>query len=482
MNAPFARLPEVPSGGHGRGSTSRAEGATKSGMIIQSFRRAGLRAALILSVAAMPVAALSAGPAAPQAMTGEAASAALADLARDFVPLALEVGTLEPEYVDAYYGPAALRTAAQAHPRTRAQLQQAAGAAVTRLDSLIPALGDSQAIARARALRGFYKAAATRLAMIGGARFTFEDEAEGLFGIRPVIRPLTDYDPILAELERLVPGPGPLAARVDAFQERFIIPADRLRPVMEAAIAQCRRRTLAHFDLPAGESFDLGFVTGKPWSGYNYYKGDYHSRIEVNTDLPVRIGRAVDLGCHEGYPGHHVLNIMIERNLVGARGWREYEVSPLYAPQSLISEGSANYGIELAFPGAQRLAFERDVLFPLAGLDPAQAERLAAVRAATEALAGARNTIAQRYLDGEIDRTAALRLLQTYQLASPERAAQSLGFIEHYRSYVINYSIGKDLVRAYVEHGAPDEATRWTRMGHVLSDAMLPEDLAAAAQ
>ena len=114
--------------------------------------------------------------------------------------------------------------------------------------------------------------------------------------------------------------------------------------------------------------FDLGFVTGKSWSGYNYYKGGYRSRIEVNTDLPIRISRAVDLGCHEGYPGHHVLNTLLEQHLAKGRGWIEYSVYPLYSPQSLLAEGSANYGIELAFPGREKLAYEVKALYPLAGL------------------------------------------------------------------------------------------------------------------
>jgi hypothetical protein len=108
--------------------------------------------------------------------------------------------------------------------------------------------------------------------------------------------------------------------------------------------------------LPQTEKFDLAFVTGKSWSGYNYYQGNYHSRIEVNTDLPIRISRAVDLGCHEGYPGHHVLNSLLEKNLSRGRGWVEFSVYPLYSPQSLLAEGSANYGIELAFPGREKLA------------------------------------------------------------------------------------------------------------------------------
>ena len=53
---------------------------------------------------------------------------------------------------------------------------------------------------------------------------------------------------------------------------------------------------------------------------------------------------------------------------------------PLFSPQSLIAEGSANFGIDMAFPAAERVAFERDSLFPLAGLDPSLAEPNAAVR------------------------------------------------------------------------------------------------------
>ena len=56
------------------------------------------------------------------------------------------------------------------------------------------------------------------------------------------------------------------------------------------------------------------------------------------------------------------------------RGWVEFTVYPLFSPQSLIAEGTANFGIEVAFPGDERVAFEREVLFPLAGLDPARAD------------------------------------------------------------------------------------------------------------
>src|SRR4029077_1061160 len=130
------------------------------------------------------------------------------------------------------------------------------------------------------------------------------------------------------------------------------------------------------------------------------------SLIQVNTDLPIYIDRAIDLACHEGYPGHHVYNSLLEKNLVKDRGWIEFSVYPLFSPQSLIAEGSANYGIDVAFPGSERITFERDVLFPAAGLNPARAAEYNEVQAVVDRLSYAGNEAARRYLNGEIDRAA----------------------------------------------------------------------------
>ena len=150
----------------------------------------------------------------------------------------------------------------------------------------------------------------------------------------------------------LLPGRGSLIQRYDGFRESFRIPSDRLSRVFDLAIAECRARTLAHAKLPAEESFAVEYVRDKSWSGYNWYQGGYRSLIQVNVDLPIYIDRAIDLACHEGYPGHHVYNVLLEKELMRDRGWSEISVYPLFSPQSLIAEGTANYGIEVAFPPA----------------------------------------------------------------------------------------------------------------------------------
>lgn len=413
----------------------------------------------------------------PTESSGQMLSVAIGDIADAYIKLTLEAGTHEAEYVDAYYGPAALQEAAKAAPRSLEALLADARALTVRIDQALPALSNDIDRRRALALRGMLVAAETRLQMLQGKKFAFNDEAGGQFATVPELKPLAHYDELLANLDKRIPGEGSLPARVDAFNERFTIPKEKLQPVFDAAIAECKRRTAQYITLPQGEAFTMEFVTGKTWSGYNYYKGNYKSLIQINTDLPIRISRAVDLGCHEGYPGHHVLNLLVEDRLARAKGWKEYEVNPLYSPTSVLSEGSANYGIDLAFPGPERLAFERDVLYPLAGLDPRTAKDYWEMQQKTEALSGARLTIAKMYLDGEIDRSKALELTQKYLLLSPARAEQSVGFTDHYRSYVINYGWGKDLVRGYIERGNPDAATRWQRMEKLLSEPTQPADL-----
>lgn len=416
------------------------------------------------------VGACATSPAAPVGPGGDTLDA----IARDYVALTLEIGEREPGYVDAYYGPAEWAEAAKASPRTVPQLIQGAATLTERLEAISTSGADPAVVQRRKYLLAHVSAAAARLRMLSGERMGFADEAEALFGVRPELPPLASFDPILAEIDALLPGPGSLTERVTEFKSHYIIPKDRLQAVMDAAIAECRARTARHIELPANENFTLAFVGDKPWSGYNYYQGDAQSKIEINADFPIYTERAIDLGCHEGYPGHHVYNALLERTFVRERGWVEMSVYPLFSPMSFVAEGSANYGIDLAFPGDEALAFEREVLFPLAGLDPATAEKKAELQGLLRQLARAEYTIADAYLAGRIDRDTAIDQLMTYSLSPRDKATQRLRFIDTYRSYIINYGLGRDVVQAWVEGQGGD---RWEAMETLLSSQILPVDL-----
>ncbi|SFF24879.1 hypothetical protein SAMN04488120_101162 [Fontimonas thermophila] len=402
-------------------------------------------------------------------------------IAETYVRLVLAVGQHDPLYVDAYYGPAAWRTEAAAAPLALARIAEQAQATRAALAAM-PVSPDPLVVLRQRYLLRQLDALLVHTRALQGERLGFDAQARALYDVVPP--PVTDTElrARLAPLAALLPGDGTLAQRYNAYLERFAIPPKRLETVMRAAIEEARRRTARFIDLPPGENFELVLVRGQPWSAYNWYQGGYRSRIEINTDLPVTVARALELAVHEGYPGHHVYNCLLEKALVRDRGWIEYSVYPLFSPQSLIAEGSADYALELTFPRAERIAFLRDVLFPLAGFDPAEAQRYVEVTAAADVIGLATIAAAREFLDGRADAAQTRQRLQDLALASPARAAQRVDFFRRYGSYIVNYALGEALVARYVEARAgSDPAARWRVFAELLASPRLPSDLRAAA-
>jgi hypothetical protein len=400
------------------------------------------------------------------------------EIAEAYVKLVLAMGQHDPDYVDAYYGP----------PEWRKQSEMkkpldAIALETTRLrDPLakVSTATDEKERLRREYLTKQLSALQARVRILKGEHLKFDEESQALYdAVAPKFSD-SHFQEILAKLEPKLPGEGPLLQRYENWRRAFVIPKDKLDTVFQLAIKTCRERTLAHIKLPPGENFTVEYVTNKPWGGYNWYKGNYRSVIQVNTDLPIYIDRAIDLAAHEGYPGHHVYNALLEKNLVRDRGWVEFSVYPLFSPQSLIAEGTANFGREVVFTKPERMAFEKEVLWPAAGIDPSRAEEFYAVQDLVKKLTYPTNEAARGYVNGEIDANAAATWLQKYALMDEKRAKQATKFIEKYRSYVINYNLGEDMVRNYIEeHGGTEQqpAQRWREFEKLLASPRLPGDL-----
>ncbi|CAM5179463.1 hypothetical protein [Alishewanella longhuensis] len=398
-----------------------------------------------------------------------------APLAEHYVRLVLALGEHDGSYVDAYYGPAEWPEQVKQSEKSAADIASAARTLQTQVTA--EQLSDPMLRLRqhylAKQLTALISHADT---LASGSRAGFEQQAQALYDTSPPQHALSSFEPILQQLEQLVPGDGNLTERVVAYRQQFVIPQDKLQTVFEQAISECKARSASHLALPAHESFTLEFVQDKPWSGYNWFKGNAFSLIQINTERPIDISRAVDLGCHEGYPGHHAYNALLEQHLSKDLGWVEFSVYPLFSPQSLIAEGTANYGIEMAFPGEQKLAYERDVLYPLAGLDASKAADYDRFLKLLAQLSYAGNETARLYLNNEIDAEQFVALQQQYLLQSEAEARQRLRFVEAYGAYVINYNWGKDLVKAYIEQ-ATTEDERWQRFITLLTTPRLPSSI-----
>jgi hypothetical protein len=400
-------------------------------------------------------------------------------LAERYVRLVLAVGQHDADYVDAFYGPAEWRKEAESAKLPLADIESRAAALAKELAASPVPAADIEKLRREYLTRQLDSLRA-KVRMLSGVKLRFDEESKALYDAVAPTQPASAFESILAELDTRLPGSGPLIQRYEAFRSRYVIPRERLDATFTAAIEGCRERTRKYIALPADERFTVEYVTNKSWSGYNWYQGNHRSVIQVNTDLPIYVDRAIDLACHEGYPGHHVYNVLLEQRLVQDRGWIEFTVYPLFSPQSLIAEGTANYGIDVAFPRAERIEFERRVIFPAAGLNPADAQAFYEVMALTERISYAGNEAARQYIDGRIDAKGAADWLERYGLYPRPRAEQRVRFIDQYRSYVINYNLGKDLVARYIESqpgATTDAAARWRAFEQLISSPRLPSGL-----
>jgi len=407
-------------------------------------------------------------------------TAELDALGEGYARLALAMGTHDPDYVDAFYGPPEWKLEADRDSLPIPRILATADSLVRRLALSPPRGADELTLLRQRFLRRQLEALAARARMLNGEQLTFDAESQALYDAVAPSHADSSFLPTLARLDSLLPGTGPLGERWEEFRKEFEIPAARLDTVFHVAILEARRRTREHLALPDSESFVVEFVKDKPWSGYNWYQGGNRSLIQVNTDLPSYIDRALDLACHEGYPGHHVYNVLLEQALVRERGWREFTVYPLMAPQALIAEGTAVIAADVAFPGSERERFDKTVLCPLAGIDTSRYERFARVTQAMEALSMAGVEGARRWLDGRMSREDAKQWLIHYAVRPPNRAEKDLRFAERYRSYVVNYRLGRTMVLEWLDRNGGDAEhpeRRWELFRTLLASPRLPEDL-----
>lgn len=403
-------------------------------------------------------------------------------LAREYVKLALKIGQFDESFVDAYYGPDSLKpmdSVRNVYPKD--SLLSATNFILASLVE-IENSGKFDDTIRNRAgwIADQLLAFRQRIKIYSGDNSSFDDESKELFGVVAPELEEKHFKFLLSRLDSILPDTGTVPNRFQRLANKFIIPKDKLDVVFKAAIEESRKRTKQYYQLPEEEKFTLEYVSDKSWSGYNWYKGNYTSLIQINTDLDIFIDRAIDIGSHESYPGHHVYNMLLEKNLYNDQGLIEISMYPLYSPQSLIAEGTANYGIEIAFPGDDKTTFARDVLLPLAGLDTTGIGIYFKALAIKGQLNYARNEAARGIVNETMTEDEAMKWLRDYSLYNEETALKSISFIKANRSYVINYNYGMDLVREYVEEKIKDNPTvenRWKVFGELMSRQVRISDM-----
>ena len=364
-------------------------------------------------------------------------------VAQEYVRLALALGERDPDSLDFTLADSKLQRAMHQRYMTLDEIDSAA----KRLLQVLAAASEDKADGkRADFLAQQVHAIRTRVAMLRGQRLPMDVEARELFATS--VLPDADEEDrqrVRSQIAQMLPAAAgrratSLAEHYADYDRHFLVPRERLPAVMRAALQACRKRTLEYVALPGGEHVDLQFVRNKPWSAFSHYQGNAHSAIAVNTDFPVTVDEALQLACHEGYPGHHVLNTLRDASLQHSSDRREAEVLLTFSPEGYVSEAMAALAAEIALPEKERLAIERDTLFPVAGLRPEEAARYVRINTLVRELDSAEPAIARDYLDGDLEFVRAQQKLADAMLMAHSEA--TLLYLNEYRSYMLAYTDG----------------------------------------
>ena len=403
--------------------------------------------------------------------------------ARDYLLLALRLDQRIPGLVDGYFGPAALKAQVETEQLPApAVLVDGATDLAARLATEI---ADP---ARREWLRVQLIALETHARALAGAPLPYLEHIGRCFDAAPVRRPEAVFRAATDELAELVPGSASLAVRLADWDARLVVPVDRLKGVVDWLVGVVRERSVAAFGAPAGDSLRVSLVTGQPWSGYNWYDGGLRSRVDINTDLPVRASDLIELVAHETYPGHHLEHAWREALRVGERAELEASVLLINTPECFISEGLAVVGARSAVPADVEPAvlaelLDRAGLTDRAGGDPAAVgstvERMIRIRVARGSLsAAATNAALMLHVDG-MDRAMVGRWLEQVAAMAPDRVAKRLEFLEHplWRTYVFVYSEGAVLLDRWLAMVAPED--RAGRFRRLLVEPVTPSGIAA---
>jgi hypothetical protein len=388
----------------------------------------------------------------------------LDEFSKAYLRLTLEINKHIDGYVDAYYGPAEIQAEATAAEKKSPE------ALLADLDHLYEHLPMSNR-QRREYLSAVLRGMNCTIRTLGGETFDYLDEAYRVYDIEPVMIDEARFTAAKSELETLLPGTGSITERLEAWRKPFEIPLDKLMSIIDLCLTECRRRTAALVDLIPGESVEFRLVSDQPWSGYNWYKANAHSLVEINTDLPVNALDILNLMAHEAYPGHHTEHHLKEKRLYQECGHGEVSSQLLHSPAAVIAEGIATTALEIIFPNDSAHQWIASELLPAAGLPPADPAQLARMAAAKESLRWVTSNAAILYHTGQLDQEQTLDYYRTYLLASEERCKRAFGFMSHpmYRTYIFTYTEGHKLIAEGARGG--DKTPLFKRL---LTEEVLP--------
>jgi hypothetical protein len=397
-----------------------------------------------------------------------------ATLIREYLVLGLRFDRIEEGYVDSFTGDPELRRLVDNEPPPEPVdlVRQA-----ERLLAELSAASELDA-ARADFIGAHLRALACAGRKFAGQDVGFVDEVEAYFDVHITKGDPEQYRQAHTKLEKALGGTGPLAERMIAYRAGEEVPPTRLEECIHAFSSALRDRVRADYPLPDAETITYEVVTDKPWSGFNYYLGNYTSTVAVNADLKQQMSSLPRLVAHESYPGHHTEHCRKEAGLVEVKGQAEQTLFVVNTPQCLMAEGLADLAL-YATIGPNWGGWASEIYADL-GL-AFDGDRAEAVSEASAALADVRQDAALMLHDEHRDANEVVEFLKRWLLVNDERARQMLRFLSSplWRAYTSTYVEGYRLLRGWLD-ARPDGVSLTEQFGRLLDEPLIPSALRAA--
>lgn len=399
-------------------------------------------------------------------------------IAHSYIKLAFAFSKFDPDYIDSYFGPDSLKKLSIQKNMNLPDIIKSSQLLIEKLETLSSESSNEEEHFRLKNLKSLLVSLKFRAKVINKESISFDKESKEIYNVILPTYSLAYYKNELNKLNNLLPGKGDVTIKFINFIKKFIIPNNKLDTILKTTIKLIREKSNQNISLPKDEIFQTEYVKNQPWLAYNWFKGQSKSLIQFNLDQPFALDWLVGVIAHEGYPGHHVFHSLTEQKFFKDKGWIEFSMVPLFSPTAVVSEGLANYASELLFNDNERIEFELKLLKPYFNFSYAELQNYHQILKLKRNLKYAGNEVARRYLDGKMSKEMAIKWLQTYELRTQESAVQSIKFIEKYRSYVLNYTLGYDLIKEYINQKAgADRKKQWEVYSSIIRNHLLPEDL-----
>jgi len=393
------------------------------------------------------------------------------EIGEAFIRLALALDQHLPGYIDSYSGPPDWQTQAKAAgPRPLAELAQITSTLATQISQ-----DSTLNVQRKDYLARHVSAMQTSIRLLQGERLSLADEVEQLYDVRPTFVSESIFEEAHRVLDELLPAGDSLGERMTARNQALEISVEQAKQVIPSICEHFRQRSRANFPLPKDEAMELVFVKNQPWGAYNWFLGNGRSRIDINTDLPLRANVLADLLAHEAYPGHHTELSIKEQKLVREAGRQEHRLALINAPSCVVSEGIATCALSIVLPEAEWATWHAEEIFPRVGLAHLNAEREHRIDQAQQKLGGINGNAAFLLHDQKASVEAVSNYLMRYQLTTAAKARKTVEFLSNplYRSYTFTYSCGKQMLQDLF--AAKDNTHHW--FNRLLCEAVTPSQI-----